>query len=93
MNSFAYYANMDSHPGTGQHNVDFNAKLSEKPHLDGFFNGNRNYEQITGVTRGKIYRIHAVELIGDAVDLKFLNDNSQEQTLGIFFFEDPTKEG
>ena len=91
MYDFKYYDNMDAHPASGTRKADFDARLSTKPHLDGFFNGQKDYEQVTGVTRGKIYHIHEVELIGDAVDVKFLDDNGVEKRLGIFFFEDPEK--
>lgn len=89
MYDFEYYNNMDKHPATGNVNTDFYARLSTKSYLDGFFKGDKNYEQVTGVTRGKIYHIHAVELIGDAVDVRFIDDNGEERRLAINFFENP----
>ena len=32
-------------------------RLSESPDLDDYFNGSRIAEQVTGVTRGKVYDV------------------------------------
>ncbi len=79
--------NIDSSPYTGERKVKGKLRLSTKEWLDNFFNGTPNWEQVTGVTRGKIYDVVSVEGFGDGEDVTFINDNGEEQTLGSFFFE------
>ena len=88
MRSFDYWTNLDSHPMTGTYKTDFLAKAVVKPWTEKFFDGSEGYEQVSGVTPGKIYRIIEVECFGDVSDFTFINDNEEEDSLGSFFFED-----
>ena len=87
MSQFDYYRNLDSHPFVGERKVSFKAKISEKPFLDGYFNGNPKYSQVENVTRGKAYDIYKVMGQGDGADFYFLDDTGKEMILGDFFFE------
>ena len=86
---FSFYNNMDAHPMTGTQDANFTVKLSTKPHLDNFFNNKPDYIQVKNLTRGNIYHVHKVDMMGDAVDLYITDDTGREQRLGIFFFEAP----
>ena len=87
MSQFDYYRNLDSHPFVGERKVSFKAKISEKPFLDGFFNGSPKHSQVENVTRGKVYDIYKVMGQGDGADFYFLDDTGKEMILGDFFFE------
>ena len=89
MSSFNFYRYLDSHPFTGKRKTDFQARLSTKTWLDKYFDGTPNCDQVTGVTRGKIYTITAVEGFGDCSDWTFTDDNGNEMHLGDFFFDEP----
>ena len=82
--------NIDSHPYTDTHQITGQLRLSTKSWLDNYFNGTPNYDQVTNVTRGKIYNVISKTGYGDVEDITFINDNGQEQTLGSFFFEELT---
>ena len=86
---FAFYNNMDAHPMTGTRQASFDVRLSCKPRLDKFFNNTPGCEQVQNLTRGKIYHVHKVDMMGDAVDVTITDDIGNEQELGIFFFETP----
>lgn len=82
--------NIDANPYTGKRNtngkylrVKENAKW-----LDGHFDGTPNYNQVIGITRGKVYEVVAIEGFGDCEDITIIDDNGNEQTLGDFFFEE-----
>ena len=82
--------NIDAHPYTGTRQVKGRIRIKteqEAPYLNGYFNGNPRYEQITGITRGKIYDVIKVEGYGDCEDITIIDDNNKEQRLGQFFFE------
>ena len=87
MSQFGYYNDLDSHPFVGERKVSFKAKISEKPFLDGFFNGSPKHSKVENVTRGKAYDIYKVMGQGDGVDFYFLDDTGKEMILGDFFFE------
>lgn len=86
MSQFDYYSNLDRHPFVGEREVSFKARISEKPFLDGYFNGNPKYTQIENVTRGKVYEIYKVEGFGDMAEFYFSDDEGKEQGLCEFFF-------
>ena len=82
--------NIDATPYTGKRTtsekylrVRDNAKW-----LDGFFDGTPNYNQVVGVTRGKIYEVVAIEGYGDCENITIIDDNGKNQTLADFFFEE-----
>ena len=87
MSQFDYYSNLDSHPFVGERKVSFKAKISEKPFLDGYFNGSPKHSQVENITRGKEYDIYKVEGFGDMAEFHFLDDTGKEQGLCDFFFE------
>lgn len=77
------------YPYTGKRYLFGYVRVKENaPWLDGYFNGATDYEQVTGITRGKIYEVTCVEGFGDVEDVTFIDDNGNEQTLGSFFFEE-----
>lgn len=84
-----YYMNLDSHPSTTKRETSFDVVASEADWLKPYFNGDPKYDQVEGVTQGKIYHIHKVVPIGDVADYYFMDDNGKEQALGNFFFEKP----
>lgn len=61
--------------------------------LDCYFDNTPNCEQVTGVTRGNVYKVTAIEGFGDCEDIFFINDNGEEQVLADFFFEGAEDEG
>lgn len=82
--------NIDANPYTGKRNVSgkyLRVKENAK-WLDGFFDGSQDYDQVIGVTRGKIYEVVAIEGHGDCEDITFIDDNGNEKTLADFFFEE-----
>ena len=87
MSQFGYYNDLDSHPFVGERKVSFKAKISEKPFLDGYFNGSPKHSQVENITRGKVYDIYKVEGFGDMAEFHFLDDTGKEQGLCDFFFE------
>lgn len=84
--------NIDERPYTGKRIVKGKLKLSEKEWLNMFFDGTPNAEQVTGVTRGKIYDVILVEGFGDVESVTFIDDNKDIQTLGGYFFEEVDEE-
>lgn len=80
--------NIDTNPYVGTHKIQGQLKLSTKTWLDNYFNGTPNYDQVTGVTRGKIYNVISTTGYGDVEDITFINDHNELQTLGSFFFEE-----
>lgn len=80
--------NIDSNPYTGERKAKGQLRASTKEWLNPFFDGTPNYEQVTGITRGKIYDVVSVEGFGYCEDITFTNDNGEEQTLEDFFFEE-----
>lgn len=87
MNDIMYYSQLDRHPFTGERNVSFKAKVSEKSFLRGHFNGNPKCEQVENVIQGNVYDIYKVVGYGDGADFYFLDDKGEEQSLGSFFFD------
>lgn len=79
---------IDAHPYTGKRNIKGQLRLSTKPWLDNYFNGTPDWDQVTGVTRGKIYEVIGIEGFGDCEDVIFINDNGNSQRLADFFFEE-----
>lgn len=78
---------LDTCPSTKEFNVEFYARVSNKPHLDNFFNGNKEYEQVTNAKVGCVYKVVLVETFGDVSDFVFIDDNGNQSRLGSFFFE------
>lgn len=89
MTALEYYKNLDNHPFTGTRQVDFDARVSQEPHIMKHFNGAPNYDQVKHVTPGNVYHIFQVEGFGDAADFTFNDDAGRPHTLGSFFFKDP----
>lgn len=81
------YINTGEYPFTGIRDASFDARVSEKPFLDNFFNGTPHYDQVSGVTRGKVYHVHKVEGFGDASSFFITDDTGKEHELGDMFFE------
>lgn len=88
-NDPAFYLDMGSHPFTGVRRVAFVARVAAKPHLEKHFNGSHGYEQITHVTPGRTYAVHAVEGYGDVADFLFVDDDGNVARLASAFFETP----
>lgn len=84
-----YYLSSKRSPFTGFRKTSFQAKVSTKRWLNGYFNGSPNYSQVTGITRGKVYEVTGVTGYGDPCDFHFIDDNGKEQSLGEMFFVDP----
>ena len=82
--------NIDANPYVGKRNVRGKyLKIKENAeYLDKFFNGTPNCEQISNVTRGKVYEVIAIEGFGDAEDVTFIDDKGNKQTLADWFFEE-----
>ena len=82
--------NIDANPYTGKRSTGGKyLKVKENAEwLNGFFDGTPNYDQVVGVTRGKIYEVVAIEGHGDCEDITIIDDNGNEHTLGDFFFEE-----
>ena len=82
--------NIDANPYVGKHKVSGKyVRVKENADwLNGFFDGTPYYEQVVGVTRGKIYEVVAIEGHGDCEDITIIDDNDNEHTLGDFFFEE-----
>lgn len=81
--------NIDINPYVGTRTP--KGKVRVKTHneanwLDGYFNGDPNYEQVIGITRGKEYDVIKVEGLGDVEDVTIIDDNGKEKRLGSFFF-------
>lgn len=87
MTQYEYYSDLDAHPFTGIRKVDFKAKISEREHLNGYFDGTPNYSQVENVTRGKVYDIFQVEGFGDVASFFFINDIGEKAELCDFFFD------
>jgi hypothetical protein len=83
MNDYKYYSDLDSHPFTGEYNVNFKARIAQNDHVKKFFDGTAGVEQVQNVTPGKIYE---VEGYGDVADFYFKDDVGKEQCLADFFF-------
>lgn len=86
MNYYKYYSDLDSHPFTGEYNVNFKARIAQNDHVKKFFDGTAGVEQVQNVTPGKIYEIYKVEGYGDVADFYFKDDVGKEQCLADFFF-------
>lgn len=81
--------NLDTTPYTGIRNVKGKLRIDKtNKHLDGYFNGDENYEQVGDwVTRGKEYEVVSVEGLGDCEDVTIIDDTGELITLADFFFE------
>ena len=88
MRGFEYYSDLDSHPFTGEYNVNFKARIAQNDHVKKFFDGTAGVEQVQNVTPGKIYEIYKIEGYGDFADFYFKDDVGKEQCLADFFFEE-----
>ena len=82
--------NIDANPYTGKRNTSGKyLRVKENAEwLNGFFDGTPNYSQVTGVTRGKIYKVISIEGHGDCEDVIIIDDNGEEHRLADFFFEE-----
>ena len=82
--------NIDANPYTGKRNISekyLRVKENAK-WLNGFFDGTSNHDQVVGITRGKTYKVVAIEGHGDCEDITIIDDNGNVQTLADFFFEE-----
>ena len=79
--------NIDANPYVGERKVVGQLRASTAEWLDGYFNGAPNYDQVKGITRGKIYDVIKVIGLGDVEDVVVIDDNREEHKLGSFFFE------
>ena len=80
---------LSNYPYTGVRNVSGKLKVSDtKDWTKPFFDGSPNYEQVTGITRGKVYDVVRKEGYGDVEDIIIINDNGEEAKYGSFFFEE-----
>lgn len=86
-NDPSFYLNIGSHPFTGVRRVAFVARVAAKPHLEKHFDDSPGYEQITHVTPGRTYAVHAVEGYGDVADFLFVDDDGNVARLASAFFE------
>lgn len=50
MNDYKYYSDLDSHPFTGEYNVNFKARIAQNDHVKKFFDGTAGVEQVQNVT-------------------------------------------
>ena len=82
--------NIDANPYTGKRRVSgkFLRVKENADWLNGYFDGTSNYEQVIGITRGKIYEVVAIEGFGDCEDITIIDDNGNELVLADFFFEE-----
>lgn len=81
--------NIDTNPYTGKININEEyLRLSTKESLNHFFDGTPSVEQVKGVTRGKVYKVVAIEGFGDCEDVTIIDDNGNELELADFFFEE-----
>lgn len=46
MNDYKYYSDLDSHPFTGEYNVNFKARIAQNDHVKKFFDGTAGVEQV-----------------------------------------------
>ena len=86
--------NIDARPYTGERRVEgkLRVKTSEEaPWLDKYFNNTPNCEQVTEVTRGKVYDVVKIEGFGDCEDITIIDDNGEELVLADFFFAEVDK--
>ena len=90
MVSLSYYQNLDSHPFTGRQSIDtpIKVKVRTDSYIQNFFNGAPGYEQVTTLTIGKVYEIHAVEGFGDVADAFVTDDNGNELEINIDFLQE-----
>lgn len=79
---------LSKYPYTGKRKVKGQLRASTKEWLNPYFDGTPNYSQVTGITRGKVYDVIAIEGFGDVEDVIIINDFGEEQELGSFFFEE-----
>ena len=82
--------NIDKSPYVGVRDVTGKLRISTSSWLDKYFNGDKNAEQVTNITRGKVYDVLRIEGFGDCEDVTIIDDSGNEQTLASFFF---SKEG
>ena len=82
--------NIDANPYTGKRttNKKYLRVKENVKWLNGFFDGNPDYDQVVGVTRGKIYEVVAIEGHGDCESITIIDDNGNEHVLCDFFFEE-----
>ena len=81
--------NIDAHPYTGTRSVHGKLRIrANDPSLNGFFDGSPDYEQIAGVTPGKVYDVVLIEGVGDVEDVTIIDDFGQECVLADYFFEE-----
>lgn len=83
--------NLDSRPYVGKRRKSGKVRVKtseEAAWLDSFFNGTPNCEQVTDITRGKVYDVVCVEGFGDVEDITIIDDSGNEQVLGSFFFDE-----
>lgn len=81
--------NIDSNPYTGKRRVSGSyLRLSTSDRLEHFFNETPTVEQVKGVTRGKVYKVVAIESLGNCENVTIIDDNGGELVLADFFFEE-----
>lgn len=82
--------NLDKYPYTGVRNAETKVRVrtsEEAPWLDGYFNGAQDCEQVSNITRGKVYNVIKTIGYGDCESFVVINDVGEEYVLCDFFFE------
>lgn len=82
--------NLDRYPYTGVRTAEMKVRVrtsEEAPWLDSYFNGAQDYEQVAGITRGKVYNVVRTIGYGDCESHVVINDVGEEYALCDFFFE------
>lgn len=90
MSTFEYYRDLDSHPFSGEHILEkpIKVRIKDEPRIRKFFDGTKDYEQITNLTVGKEYLIHKIEGFGDVADAFLTDDNGKEIEIMIDMLEE-----
>lgn len=79
--------------GRREINPPIKARLKDEDWIRGYFDGTPHYEQVTTLTLGNIYEIHAVEGFGDVADAFVTDDTGKEIEVIIDWFADVESEG
>ena len=72
--------------GRREINPPIKVRLKDEDWIRGYFDGTPHYEQVTTLTLGNIYEIHAVEGFGDVADAFVTDDTGKEMEVIIDWF-------
>lgn len=77
-------------PFTGRIEINppIRAKIRNTEKIRHFFDGSKDYVQVTDITMDKTYEIYAVEGFGDVSDVFIKDDNGNEKELISDWFEE-----